>query len=87
MGKHRLLKYQMTPEQYAAKVEEQQGRCAICAIEPEARALAVDHNHTTGRVRGLLCHNCNVALGLFKEEPQFLKRAIAYLQEDRYGRR
>ena len=65
---------------------EQDARCAICddigfKIEQNAKALlAVDHCHTTGRVRGLLCHNCNRALGLFQDSVANLEAAIAYLR-------
>ncbi len=42
--------------------------------------LMVDHDHTTGEVRGLLCHNCNRAIGLLREDPERLRRAIEYLE-------
>lgn len=44
--------------------------------------LCVEHNHTTGRIRGLLCNNCNRGVGLLKDNLNILKRAIIYLQED-----
>ena len=65
---------------------EQDARCAICddigfKIEQNAKALlAVDHCHTTGHVRGLLCHNCNRALGLLQDSVANLEAAIAYLR-------
>ena len=74
--------------QYADKYREQEGVCAICCT-PEVeidsrsekpRALAVDHNHTTGQIRGLLCRGCNQGIGNFKEDLQRLKNAVAYLE-------
>ena len=65
--------------------EAQDGKCAICH-NPETRKihgrvtdLAVDHDHETGVVRGLLCHRCNFILGLAKDKPQTLLDAAAYL--------
>jgi len=58
---------------------EQDGLCAICR---EAKAEHVDHDHNTGRVRGLLCFNCNGALGQFRDRDDLMLRAIAYLGRD-----
>lgn len=59
---------------------EQGGTCAICELpEISGRSLAIDHCHETGRVRGLLCNRCNRALGLMKDDPERLLRAINYL--------
>lgn len=57
---------------------EQGGVCAICARS--VPTLCVDHNHTTGEVRGLLCSNCNTGLGLFGDNVQHLTQAIEYLR-------
>ncbi len=72
-------------EQYKALLSEQKGVCAICS-EPETstykgklRHLSVDHCHTTGRNRSLLCNDCNVALGWFKDDVKRLRSAIHYL--------
>lgn len=59
-------------------VAEQDHKCAICGTEP-MRDLDIDHNHTTGAVRGLLCSYCNKALGMFKDSAVFLGTAIEYL--------
>lgn len=67
--------------------EKQQGVCAICKqlasgmLNSRAR-LAVDHCHTTGKIRGLLCGGCNVGLGHFKDNPEYLANAIEYLKEN-----
>jgi len=78
-----LSKYGLTMEQYAKLLEQQGGVCAICKGE-ETRAapvnLAVDHDHETGEVRGLLCSNCNRALGLFKDSAENLEKAARYLE-------
>lgn len=67
--------------QYEAILEEQNGGCFLCGKQ-EIRNLAVDHNHATGKVRRLLCGPCNQALGLFKENPEVLKKAAAYVSMD-----
>jgi Recombination endonuclease VII. len=74
-----LARYDLTAEQYAARVEEQGGRCAICGDIP-TRRLHVDHDHTTGAVRALLCSHCNHAIGQAKEDPARLRAMIAYLE-------
>lgn len=73
--------YGITQAEYDAMLEKQNGKCAICnnTDEVEGRKLAIDHCHTTGRVRGLLCGKCNRGLGLFKDNPDLLLKAISYL--------
>jgi hypothetical protein len=66
---------------YQNVFDEQDGLCAICGDQPSKRALAVDHDHITGKIRGLLCDQCNTALGKFKDSPELLLKAIAYLQK------
>lgn len=82
--KHRnavLLKvYGVTLDQYNALLEAQGGVCAICQSEcPTGRNLAVDHCHTTNKVRGLLCGHCNQGIGKFRDDPNRLLAAIEYL--------
>jgi Autographiviridae endonuclease VII len=74
--------YGINLESYKVLVESQNGLCAICKKKPEGSrsTLQVDHDHETGRVRGLLCNPCNTGLGLFKEEPAVLTEAIEYLR-------
>jgi hypothetical protein len=74
--------YGITPEQYEAMLSEQGGTCKICNGKGRRR-LAVDHCHSTGAVRGLLCGSCNKALGLMKDDPDRLKAAIKYLEKER----
>jgi len=71
--------YNITKEDYNKMFDNQTGRCAICFCESNIK-LCVDHNHTTGKVRGLLCKKCNSAIGLLKDNTEFLYRAIKYLQ-------
>jgi hypothetical protein len=66
-------------EHFEQMFAEQEGLCAICR---EAPAEHVDHDHRTKRVRGLLCFNCNGALGQFRDRPDLMLRAIAYLRRD-----
>jgi hypothetical protein len=71
----------ITIEQYNWMLEAQGGMCAICGGAPkENRKLAVDHDHKTGRIRGLLCHKCNTSLGGFQDSPDILRSAIRYLK-------
>ena len=59
----------------------QDGACAICkGLNADGRRLHVDHCHETGRVRGLLCHSCNIALGLMKDDVERLEAAARYLK-------
>lgn len=78
--------YGITTEQYDAMFDEQDGRCAICRLPEQmtrlgvTRGLCVDHDHETGRVRGLLCAACNFALGKFNDDPARLRAAAEYLE-------
>jgi len=81
-------KYGITQEQYQALFDAQGGRCAICRktqsfVRGKHRTttrLSVDHHHSTSRkIRGLLCNNCNRAIGLFEDDAQLLKAALDYL--------
>ena len=56
-------------------------KCAICGEEQNDKRLAVDHNHDTGKVRGLLCEKCNRGLGLFCDNVDLLEKAVTYLRE------
>jgi len=71
--------FNLTLEEYAAMNTAQGGTCAICNCPPGDTPLCVDHCHTTGRVRGLLCRLCNTALGQFQDSMERLARAILYL--------
>lgn len=87
----RLKKYGLTPCQYDAMHKAQDGVCAICkqpelaptALGDRTRLLAVDHCHSTGKVRGLLCHACNKALGAFRDSPESLRAAAEYIERHR----
>lgn len=72
--------YGLTFERYAEMVREQRGQCAICG--QTAAKLVVDHNHTTGQVRGLLCHLCNAMIGYARERIEILAQAAAYLHAE-----
>lgn len=74
----------LSEKQYYDLLKDQGGKCAICCRTPD-KTLHVDHCHKTGLVRGLLCSNCNIALGNFKDDVQALHNAIKYLQRDRGG--
>jgi hypothetical protein len=77
---NRLKKeFNLTLEEYAALSATQGGTCAICGCLPGDTPLCVDHCHTTGRVRGLLCRLCNTALGQFQDSMERLARALLYL--------
>ena len=69
--------YGITPEEYDAIEAAQFGRCAACGIKSDR--LQVDHCHDTGKIRGLLCGNCNSALGHAKDDVDRLMALVAYL--------
>jgi hypothetical protein len=77
--------YGLTIEDYDAMLRRQGGGCAICgtAVPGGLGGFHVDHCHQTNRVRGLLCVNCNRGIGALKDDANLLRRAIAYLDEER----
>lgn len=82
---HRNLKYKygITEKEFNAFAEQQNHRCAICGTDKfdgRRKRFCVDHCHSTGVVRGLLCFNCNAMLGCARDSVQTLKTAIAYLE-------
>lgn len=81
-----LKRHGITPEHYASMLKKQNGVCAICENEErrisrsgEIQPLVVDHNHRTGEVRSLLCHDCNVAIGFIEENPAIALAMVSYL--------
>jgi hypothetical protein len=82
--KYRYAQYGLTVAVYNSMNISQGGVCAICGGPEQAgRPLSVDHDHSTGTVRGLLCSRCNVGLGEFLDSEDLLSRAISYLRERR----
>lgn len=74
----------MTHDLYEQMLAEQGAVCAICGgVNKSGRALAADHCHDTGRIRGLPCGPCNAALGLMCDDPERLLRAIGYIETAR----
>lgn len=71
-------KYGITKDKFKELVKIQNGKCWICN-EINDEYLNVDHNHKTGEFRGLICKDCNMGIGLFKDNPDNLYRAITYL--------
>ncbi len=79
-GKIRTRLYGISEEEYDELRRQQSGVCAICLTTPTRNALCVDHNHETGAIRGLLCGNCNGAIGMLKEDPTLFANALQYLR-------
>ncbi len=74
-----MRKFGMTLDEYDVMLDAQNGGCAICTRAPEETSLHVDHDHSTGRIRALLCFQCNNALADFREDPDLLRNAVTYL--------
>jgi|SRR3989344_6989218 len=75
--------YGINSEDYLNLLKLQQNKCAICSKiiskYNKIKHFYIDHNHKTGKIRGLLCHNCNCAIGYFKDSPQLCSKASEYL--------
>lgn len=82
-----LSRYGLTLDDYQGLMWKQMAKCAICRRPETARSrggkvrrLGVDHNHTTGKVRGLLCNSCNAGIGNLGDDPELLRSALRYLE-------
>ena len=73
--------YGINLETYNAMLTSQNGVCLVChCTNKSGKRLFVDHDHVTKKVRGLLCHSCNAAIGLLREDPALLRLAMEYLE-------
>lgn len=72
-------RFGITLEEYEKMLIDQHGVCCLCGRECHRGRLAVDHCHTTGKIRGLLCRKCNIAIGLVNDDPEWMKKAEVYL--------
>ena len=74
-----------TLDEYNLILDKQNGGCAICKVKQNknGHALCVDHDHNTGKVRGILCHDCNTSLGKFQDSVELLEKAIQYLEKNK----
>lgn len=84
----RKTRYGIEPAEFDALWVRQSGLCAICSegLTRGVRGFALDHEHSTGRVRGLLCPPCNTGIGLLREDPAIFTAAVAYLEQHRAAR-
>lgn len=76
---HLLRKYRLTVKEYDATLSSQGGVCAICKKPPGDRRFPVDHCHSSGVVRGILCDRCNRLIGQAGDDPEILRNAAVYL--------
>ena len=83
---HELSRYGLNVDQYETLLKRQNGACAICLRKEKSRRLAVDHDHETQRVRGLLCWWCNNKVVARRTSVEMLRRAVEYLESDFDGR-
>lgn len=81
----RKHKYGVTKERYFKLFEKQKGKCGVCGCRPPKgdHSFHIDHNHRTGKVRGLLCRRCNNGLGFFRDQVRLIRKAVRYLKGER----
>ena len=80
--RHLQRKYGISLDEYKQMLKLQSGKCAICKTKNAGGRwdiFCVDHDHVTGKVRELLCKDCNIVLGLVQDSPEHLNRLIAYV--------
>lgn len=83
LDRHKLRKFSLTRADVEKMLERQDGKCEICRkpiASIDGRGTHIDHCHATGKVRGILCRNCNVGIGYFNDNIESLRNAIEYLQ-------
>ncbi len=80
--KNRIDRYKISLDSYQELLNLQNGRCAICGTEINQKTCRIDHDHTTGKVRGLLCTSCNTGIGLFKDSSNIILNAAEYLKSN-----
>jgi len=81
-NRYLIRTYGMTFDEYSMRLKNQGGGCAICGrLKDSHKRLAVDHDNTTGRIRGILCENCNRAIGQLAHDINRLQKAIDYLNQ------
>lgn len=82
--KQHLKKYGLTPECLSKMLDACEHKCEICGHSEKRHKMfpMIDHCHTSGKVRGILCSNCNMGIGKFKDNPELLQAAIAYLKKN-----
>ena len=82
-------KYNITMGMYEDLEMYSDGKCYICGVKPELKhkhdRLVVDHNHKDGTIRGLLCNNCNLAIGNFRDNVEFMENAIEYIKRNGFN--
>lgn len=84
--RNRVRKYGLTLEQYDFLWKLQGERCGLCGREePRGRNWSIDHDHASGRVRGILCSPCNAGIGLLQDDPDLLLLAARYIRHHRAG--
>lgn len=77
-----IYRYNLSSDDYTKLYRNQGGLCAICLEHPESNRLVVDHCHSSGDVRGLLCDACNTAIGLLMDSPEVVINAARYLENN-----
>jgi len=85
---HLQKKYGLSHEEWLKLWDSQEGSCAICSIpfanyQNDLNSVHTDHDHETGKIRGLLCRSCNVGIGCFNDDLSLMARAVSYLENKR----
>ena len=76
----RQRKWGISQEEFDALCAKQNGKCTLCGELPGKLGLVVDHDHKTGKARGLLCNRCNSGLGFLRDDPTLLRNAANYIE-------